>query len=475
MRRFWLGASLVALLSSVLPSAVLAAPASRTEEHAVVVSCETMTDDGYISMFVAVSDEFGAFGDLAFWASPAEPFQDLPTLVTRSADVSGDATGIDATFELVEFDVTQDPPFGEDAGQAVLSASLQPDGDSFEVEDRFRNGNRWETVSGTVQPLLAEGSLTLPGFELDDLSVCFAAEQDLTYFGTNPSAYNDRFREFIVTCGWETADGFVSLFVFRDAFSAFGDVFISTPTEEIGGFAEATLTETSMALDVELEDVVNGGVVGSAEASATLASTGETVRTVERFGRERFKVIADLYAVDGNLDVTLGGVTTSYPMDEEHCFAADQRVAVHSVRPNGPKPKPLANDTPDGAAPIDLGRAIRIVTGGNAFEPEAPCFTVYPGEEDLVEVPISYTAWWTVSGTGGELTADTAGSDFDTVLGVYVMGEAGLEQVVCVDDTGEPDFSLQARASWASEAGVTYYLQVGGYGGSAGRLEFVVN
>ena len=474
MRRVPILAALAALVLSILPGAVAAAPASRIQEHAVFVSCDASTADGFVSMVAVVSTEFGSFGDLAFWAAPATPFEGPPTIVARSADVSGDATGISATFDLSEFDPNGDPPFGADAGQSVLSADLSPDGDPFPVSDRFRNGNRWETVTGTVQPLLAVGSLTLPGEDLADLSGCFAAEQNLTYFSTNPSAFNDRFREFNVSCSWETDDGFVSLFAFRDAFSAFGDIFISGESMEVGGFNEAILTETSLELAVDLEDFINGGTVGSAEASATLAATGETIRTVERFGRERFKVIADLYSVDGNLDVTIGGVTTSYPMDAEHCFAADQRFAFHSVRPNGPKPRALANDTPDGAEEVRLGRRISIVTGGNAFDPEAPCETVYPGETDPVDVPITFTAWWTVTGTGGELTADTAGSDFDTVLGVYTLGAAGFEQVVCVDDVGDPDFSLQARATWASDVGVTYYLQVGGYGGSTGRLELLV-
>lgn len=471
MRPFLLLASLAALIVSILPGAVSAAPSTRIQEHAVSVSCEADTADGYVSMFAVISSEFGAFGDLAFWDSSAEPFMDPPTIVTASTDVTGDATGILASFDLVEFDPTQEPPFGDPAGFAILDAALSPDGDAFEISDRFRNGNRWEKVTGTVQPLLADGSLTLPGADLDDLSGCFAVEVDLTYFSTNPSAYNDRFREFVVSCGWETDDGFVSLFVMRDAFSAFGDVFISSQTSDIGGFNDAVLTESLLSLAVELQDFESGAPVGSAEANATLAPTGETIRTVERFGRDRFKVVAELYSVDGTLDVTLGGTTTSYPIDGEHCFAADQRIAIHSVHPNGPKAKPLANDTPDGAVPLQLGRTIRIVTGGNAFDPEAPCSTIYPGETDPVDVPITYTAWWTVTGTGGELTADTAGSDFDTVVGVYTLGAGGFDQVVCVDDV---ESSLQARATWDTDAGVTYYLQVGGFGGSAGRLELVV-
>jgi hypothetical protein len=473
MRRLTVLASLAALLLTLAPGAAQAAPSTRFMEHAVVVSCEATTSDGFVSMFVAVSDLFGAFGGLEFWETGIEPFEDAPTIVAASADVSGDATAMSATFDLVEWDETQDPPFGDPAGTAVLDAALSPDGDVVDVSDRFRDGNRWDTVSGTMQPLRAEGTLTLPGEDLDDLSGCDAAEQHLTYFSTNPSAYNDRFREFVVSCSWE-GDGFVDLFVRADAFETFGDVFISGPSTEIGGFGDATLSPTEMTFEAELEDFIGGGTVGSAEATATLAATGVTERFVDRIDRERYKVVAEIYSVDGSLDVTIGGTTTTYPIDDEHCYAADQRVAFHVVQPSGPKPKPLANDLPEDAAPLRLGHTAKVLTGGNAFEPEAGCTTVYPGDTEEVDVEITYTAWWTVTGTGGDLTADTAGSGFDTVVGIYTDGPSGLEQVVCVDDVGEPEFSFQARATWSSTVGKTYYIQAGGWGGSTGTLRLVV-
>ena len=475
MRRVIALLSLSSLLLALLPGVAAAAPATRFREDAVVISCEASTADGFVAMFAGVSSLYGAFGYLDFWPTGSEPYQDDPSVVAMSADVSGDATAMTATFELAEYLPMEEPPFGDPAGQAILTAALTPDGDPETIDDRYRYGNAWEVVSGTSQPLLAEGALVLPGADLTDLSTCYAADQDIRYFATNPSAYNDRFREFTVQCSWETTEGFVGLSVFANAFDAYGDVYVSTPTSDTGGSGEATLTESELALAVSLEDWSDGGggVVGSAEASATLASTGTTVRTVDRFGRERVKVTAELYTIQGDLDVTIGSTTTTYPIDDEHCYAADQRVFLHAVWPNGPKPGPLANDTPDGAEALRLGRTARVLTGANAFEPEATC-TGDDGEGGTFEYPIAFTAWWTVTGTGDELIGDTAGSDFDTILGVYTMGSGGLEQVGCVDDVVDPDFSLQARVTWASEAGETYYLQAGGYGGSAGRLEITV-
>jgi hypothetical protein len=77
-------------------------------------------------------------------------------------------------------------------------------------------------------------------------------------------------------------------------------------------------------------------------------------------------------------------------------------------------------------------------------------------------------------GTGGPVTIDTAGSDFDTVLGVYTGSPGSFTQVACVDDVFEPDFSLQARVTIETIAGVTYYVQAGGFGGDAGHLQLVI-
>jgi hypothetical protein len=476
MRRFVILGAAAALMLALLPVSqpAQAARATKTVEDAVVLSCEATTADGFVSMLAVVSSQFGRWGYLEFWATGTEPFADPPTIVSESARVTGNATAMSATFRLFEWDDTQDPPLGDSAGTSVLSATFTPDGDPVKVSDRFRDGNRWERLTGTLQALRAAGSLTLPGEDLDDLSGCFAEKQHLVYFSTNPSAYNDRFREFGLSCSWQSGAESVDLYVFADAYGAIADLSITSESSFIGGAADATLTTTGVAFEADLYDFEFDDPVGSAQASATLQATGVTERTFERSARDHYKAIAELYSVDGTLGVTIGAQTRTYAMDDEHCYAADQRIAFHSVRPSGPKGKPLANDAPDGAIRLRLGRTVKVVTGGNAIEPEAACTTVYPGESEPVEVPITYTAWYTVRGTGGELTATTARSAFDTVLGVYTLRGRSFRQIVCVDDVFEPDFSLQARATWSTTSGTTYYLQVGGFGGSAGVLRLKV-
>lgn len=474
VRRFLAMTAVVVLSLALLPAAATAAPPVQTHEDAVVLSCDADTGDGFVSLFAVVSTEFGTFADLVFWADPAAPMTGPPTHVSTSSEVSGDASGMTASFDLVVYDETQQPPFGAPAGEAVLEVTFTPVGDPIEVDDRYRVGNRQERVEGTVQMLSVEGSLTLPGNDIEDLSgQCQAAAQDLVYFSTAPASFVDRFQQFNVSCSWEGEDGFVQLYVVRDAFSTYGEVVVGTGESVIGGGGDIVLTDTSLTVTATLEDFETGMLAGTAEAVATLTPTGERTRQTHQFFRETFKVRAEVYAVDGSLDVTIDGTTTTYPMDDEHCYAADERVFLHSVRPAGPKGKPLANDTPEGASPLRIGRTVRTITGGNALEPEAPCVTMYLGAPEPVPVPLGYTAWWTVTGTGGPLTVDTAGSTFDTVVGVYVMGDSGLEQIVCVDDVMGDD-GLLAVATWDSEAGVTYYIQAGGFGESAGRLVLTV-
>ena len=77
-----------------------------------------------------------------------------------------------------------------------------------------------------------------------------------------------------------------------------------------------------------------------------------------------------------------------------------------------------------------------------------------------------------LTGTGGDVTIDTASSDFDTILSMYVL-DGGSVQVGCVDDVFDPDTgegSLQSRITIASVAGQAYYIQAGGFGDSAGTL-----
>ena len=99
-----------------------------------------------------------------------------------------------------------------------------------------------------------------------------------------------------------------------------------------------------------------------------------------------------------------------------------------------------------------------------AVDPEAPCRVADGETGEPVDLPFGHTAWWSFEGTGGQVTVDTVGSDFDTALGVY---SASLDPLGCVDDVD----SLQARITVDTVVGVTYLVQAGGFAADSGVLE----
>lgn len=64
------------------------------------------------------------------------------------------------------------------------------------------------------------------------------------------------------------------------------------------------------------------------------------------------------------------------------------------------------------------------------------------------------------------LEANTFGSNYDTVLSVWVQGPRRLQQVGCTDDTfGQ---GLQSRLRFDAAAGVNYFFMIGSFGGNPG-------
>lgn len=102
--------------------------------------------------------------------------------------------------------------------------------------------------------------------------------------------------------------------------------------------------------------------------------------------------------------------------------------------------------------------------------------TVEPGEPVPGCVAGIYdTVWYQfVPAQTGVVTLSTAGSDYDTVMGVYTGTCGALTPLACDDD--EPGVKTVTSALALNvTAGVTYYVQVGAYsvtGGGSMRLEY---
>jgi hypothetical protein len=478
MRRLTLLALLVALsMLLTLPGMATAARAQHIHDEETLLFCDSLSlSDGSTGFLVLdASEVFGTFADLAIWAEGTVPFEDAPTAIGGDATVTvaADVSSIAASIDLFEFDPTADPPFGDSLGTATVDATLTPLGDPIPFDDEFKAGNQLFRQSGTVQSFLVEGTLELADGTTGDLSTCQAQHVSVDSFGNNPArepaSFIFRNSGLTMTCEWQTDLGLVVLFADGFDFGAFSDLVIFNEDSVAQGSAEDTVfttSEFSASYEISTED---GSPLGTASASATITPTNDRIRLSDSFEDGTTKVLGQVLAVDGTLDLDVdGGLTLD--MDATSCQALDFKSTDHFVDPRGPKPKPIANDTPETALPLAIGDSDEILTGANAPEPEAPCLVEDPESGGTIEVPMGYTAWWTFDGTGGDVTVSTAGSDFDTVLAVYQLVDGALVQVACVDDVFDPDFSLQAAATVSTEVGGIYYIQAGGFAGDTGNL-----
>lgn len=458
--------ALVATLTLVAP--VSAAPANRVSDTEHILACVPVTGDGgTLFLFAAESEQSGSFAEAAFWPPGADPETIDPAWIAIDSAIDFSGSSVAGTISFVEFVPSDEgPPFGDPVGDAVLDATLTPDGDAEPYRFQDKSGNQVFRREGTFQLFSVEGTLTMPNDTVFDLSECQAATDTFTEFSNAPASSVFRSSSLNLGCSWETEEGFIGLFAAVDFGDVFSDLTIVEGEEQTNGFptGPVTLTTEEFAADYEIlsED---GDPLGTATASATLTPAGRINETFS-FENQKTHIVGDAFNVDGSLSITLEGTTTVLPMDETSCSASDVTVTDHFIPRQEPKGRPLPNDAPDGALPIAIGETVTVSrTGGTDADPEAPCVISDPQGD--FEVPLGHTAWWTFTGTGSDVTVDTAGSSIDTVVGVYVEEGGSLTQVGCVDDVED---SLQARITVSTEDGVAYLIQVGGFGGDTGSL-----
>jgi hypothetical protein len=273
-------------------------------------------------------------------------------------------------------------------------------------------------------------------------------------------------------CPFDTADAIGQVFaITRDRTDgegfAFTDLFIE-PTDPdapvlVGGKDDPALTPTGFHDSWDMVDDATGEVIGMATVDATFTGTGEyRLRRVAQ-DSVQMGIFEDL-VVSGSLTVATSGA--SYEFDLAGCDAGTQDRIDQAHFPNGPKPggDAPANDAPAGAIALAVGADTRQWTGGASVDPEAPC--VFGEGDDSFEFPLGRTVWFSVAGSGGPITIDPRGSDFDTVIAVYASTTGGLVQVACIDD--DDIGQTQGLLTFDSTAGTTYLVQIGGVIGLLG-------
>ncbi|MFQ5583707.1 MAG: sialidase family protein, partial [Calditrichia bacterium] len=82
------------------------------------------------------------------------------------------------------------------------------------------------------------------------------------------------------------------------------------------------------------------------------------------------------------------------------------------------------------------------------------------------------TVWYVYTPASSTwVSANTFGSDYDTVLGLFTGSCGSLVEESCNDDA----VGLQSEIIWEAQAGVTYYILVAEYGGGSGGGNLVFN
>lgn len=474
MARFITILATLALLTAALPAPALAQRPDRWTDTATYVECiDLASEAGSAILLAGVSAQYGTFAQAGFWSPGTTPYEDPPTWFggTDQVVVASDGS-LSATFDMFVYDETMSEP--ELAGTASFAMALEPSGEPVPFSYASSGTNRRFVVSGVSQALAVSGELLLPTDIAFALDGCSGALESVEVFITNPDAETMHGATTQLSCFWENESSFVTLFAWTDAYGTYTDLFVSDASGDYAGMGIGTQTGTAFEATYELWQM--GGETeptspaGSATASAVLGTTGERIN--DRYGDQntKYHAVGAYLSVSGTLELSLPSGDLTLSMDEASCSAVDLRFTQITTTANGPRGRPLANDLPENALPIAPGDAVRVDTAGTAESPEAPCLVTYDETGEVFELPFGHTAWWALEGTGGPVAIDTAGSSFDTALGVYVQTEAGFEQVACVDDVD----SLQARLTLDTAAGTTYLVQAGGFAGQTGTLELAV-
>ena len=461
---------LLALLTSLmlvaaLPGAVSAGRATKFTDHNVNINCEGLeaaSGGGFAFFSASTSDQFGPDAFVDFW-SASEPsgqpdlFRDFeqPVVVTWNGSVlSGSIPLLDSS--------------GDPAGSATFSATLVPSGDPFPFDDRFRDGNHWHQFTGISQPMDPSGTLTV-GSSTFSLDACFGDETTVSVFETNPRSFVGNFSDRNVDCQLTNASGDTG-FLFMSL--ADGDVFVDAGAfpgggvDGIGGVADATLVNGVLDATLDTYSLQDGEpTADGGSIHLQIVGTGEPFEFLLKYATGKSLARGVTLDLEGTL--TIGSMT----FDLGACVGVDGRTKVIDTFPSGPKPggKVPANDLPSGAKLLTVGSKTSVATKGASPDREAPyeCLTFEDGGE-VFEVPVGSTVWYRIVGTGGPVTVDTAGSDYDTVMAVYTSdGAGGFTPVpgLCIDDVPVQPIgrTLQAALTWNTVAGTVYYVQIGGY------------
>lgn len=429
-------------------------------------SCELTGEAG--SGFVSVFSEDGsAFADALIWLPGSDPSVDEPDLFSdfEGLDVVVSGDEVSAVIPMIFAET------GEPDGTLSLEGVIGDLLDEETFSDRFRDGNRWVEFTEAFQFLAATAEVGLDGEPFE--ASCSGTRGHVESRSTNPHAFRVDFDDAFIECfGLVGSEGSLlnlfagefdnEAFLNLEIFPADGDGEFEPP--ELFGSADIGRLSGSIDVTVPLFDPVDDEAPVTEGQVSMSIEDGETNLSDIVFQHGKVKETETELLVSGTMQITLDG--RSFNLDG--CFGSRfQARGIINVA-QGPKMSgpPPSNDVPADARPLQIGEHAAQQTKAATLAPEVACSLIFEEEEyeGVSELPVGKTVWYTVEGTGGSMTVNTAGSNFDTILGVYTSNGEDFEQVDCVDDVFNGGLSLQAEVTFESQYGETYFIQAGGFG-----------
>jgi hypothetical protein len=201
-----------------------------------------------------------------------------------------------------------------------------------------------------------------------------------------------------------------------------------------------------------------------ASGSATVSTAGSNFDTT--LGIYTGSSVAALTLVASNDDapgvhtslVTFNAIAgTTYQIAVDGYDGVTGNVTLNiALTPSGPANNNFANRTP-------ITGSSATVTGNNVNA------TKEAGEPGIAGNAGGKSVWWTwTAPASGSATISTAGSNFDTILGVYTgSSAAALTLIANNDDASGGQTSL---VTFNAVAGTTYQIAVDGYNGVSGNI-----
>ena len=156
---------------------------------------------------------------------------------------------------------------------------------------------------------------------------------------------------------------------------------------------------------------------------------------------------------------------TSTPIAPAPTLTSPPPTPVLTSTPQPPAPAPAGPQNDSAATPLDIAAtpfSQTLSTSSATLDPSDPA-PACGNRSRAKSVWYRFTAPST-----GSLTANTFGSNYDTILAAFVRSGNTFTPVACNDDSS----SMQSRISFQASAGMAYYFMVVAYSNNGGTLVF---